>query len=39
MAAHTLNNIVQAPSDLINSNNEFQSSAHVGGKDIGFKGE
>jgi hypothetical protein len=39
MAAHMLNNMVRAPSDLINSNDEFQSGAHVGGKDIGFKGE
>ncbi len=39
MAAHMLNNNVRAPSDLINSNDEFQSDAHVGGKDIGFEGE
>jgi hypothetical protein len=39
MAAHTLNKNVRAPSDLINSNDEFQSGAHIGGKDIGFEGE
>jgi hypothetical protein len=39
MAAHTLNNNVRAPSDLINSNDKFHSGAHVGGKDVRFEGE